>query len=203
MYRLYDYLPSGNGYKARLLLALLGIDYERVEIDIIAGQSRTDDFLKKNPNGRIPALRLDDGTFIWESNAILHYLADGTPYLPADRLAHAHVLQWMFFEQYSHEPFIAVVRFWAMHGRMDAQRKAQLEQKMQGGYAALAVMQRHLEQHDWLVAGQMTIADIALYAYTHVADEGGFDLSPYAAVRAWLERVAARPGYIAITDRQS
>lgn len=200
MYRLYDYLPSGNGYKARLLLALLGIDYQRIEVDIIAGESRTEDYLAKNPNGRIPALELPDGTVLWESNAILHFLADGTSYLPGAALAHARVLQWMFFEQYSHEPYIAVARFWAMHGPMDTQRRALLEQKMQGGYAALAVMERHLGQRDWFVGDGMTIADIALYAYTHVADEGGFDLAPYAAVRAWLDRVSTRPGYIAITD---
>ena len=199
MYRLYDYLSSGNSYKVRLLLSLLGIDYDHVDVDIMKGETRTAAFLAKNPNGRIPTLELEDGTFLCESNAIIHYLAENTPYLPADPLEHARALQWMFFEQYSHEPYIAVVRFWHMHGPMDAERKDQLEHKMAGGYAALSVMDKHLQDRDWFVGERMSIADIALYAYTHVAGEGSFDLSPYTAVRNWLDRVAGQPGHIPIT----
>ncbi len=199
MYRLYDYLSSGNSYKVRLLLALLGIGYRYVGVDITRGETRSSEFLAKNPNGRIPTLELDDGTFLAESNAILHYLAEQTPYLPTGRLERARVLQWMFFEQYSHEPYIAVVRFWHMHDRLDQQHQEQIEQKMAGGYAALSVMDRHLQDRDWFVGDRMSIADIALYAYTHVAPEGSFDLTPYAAVNEWLDRVAAQPGHIPIT----
>ncbi|MBT8143227.1 MAG: glutathione S-transferase family protein [Gammaproteobacteria bacterium] len=199
MYRLYDYLSSGNSYKVRLLLSLLGISYERIDVDIIDGQTRTAAFLARNPNGRIPTLELEDGTHLWESNAILHYLAEATPFLPAHRLDRARVLQWMFFEQYSHEPYIAVLRFWHMHGPMDKQRQAQIEQKREGGNAALAIMQQHLQSHDWFVGRRMTIADIALYAYTHVAGDGGFDLGNYPAIEQWLARVAAQPGYVPIT----
>lgn len=199
MLRLYDYLSSGNSYKVRLLLAMLGVAYQRVDIDILQGQSRTPEFLARNPNGRIPTLELHDGTCLWESNAILHYLAEGSPFLPVHRLRRAQVLQWMFFEQYSHEPFIAVVRFWHMHGPLDEQRTAQLEQKMAGGYAALEVMEQHLSRQPWFVGERMTIADIALYAYTHVADQGGFELERFSAVGAWLDRCRAQPGYVPIT----
>lgn len=201
MYRLYDYLPSGNSYKPRLLLSLLGIDYERIDADIMKGATRTPEFLARNPNGRIPTLELDNGQFLWESNAILYYLARmGTPYMPRDPLPAAQVMQWMFFEQYSHEPFIAVARFILMHTDEDHPRRAELEAKMIGGYAALDVMEKHLADRDYFVGDSMTIADIALYAYTHVAGEGNFDLTPYAHVRAWLARVADRPGHILITD---
>lgn len=199
MYRLYDYLSSGNSYKVRLLLAMQGIAYERIDVDIIKGESRNDEFMRRNPNGRVPTLDLGDGRYLWESNAILYFLAAGSRWLPDDRLQQAQVLQWMFFEQYSHEPYIAVARFWLMHVQMDEQRKTQLKQKMDGGYAALAVMEKHLDSRDWFVGDAASIADIALYAYTHVADEGGFDLAPYPAVRAWLDRFAALPAYIAIT----
>ena len=199
MLRLYDFLASGNGYKVRLLLHQLAIPFERVELDIIRGETRTPEFLAKNPNGRIPLLELDDGTRIAESNAIMWYLADGTPYLPSDRVARAHVLQWMFFEQYSHEPNIATSRFWLTHLELTPERRAGLEQKRPLGHAALAVMERHLASHDYFVAGAYSIADIALYAYTHVAPEGGFDLAPYPAVNAWLERVRAQPRHVPIT----
>lgn len=200
MLRLYDFLASGNGYKVRLLLHQLAIPFERVELDIIRGETRTPEFLAKNPNGRIPLLELDDGTRIAESNAIMWYLADGTPYLPSDRAARAHVLQWMFFEQYSHEPNIATSRFWLTHLELTPERRAGLEQKRPLGHAALAVMERHLASHDYFVASAAySIADIALYAYTHVAPEGGFDLAPYPAVNAWLERVRAQPRHVPIT----
>ncbi|NNF66287.1 MAG: glutathione S-transferase family protein [Gammaproteobacteria bacterium] len=202
MYKLYDYLPSGNSYKPRLLLSLCGIEYERVDVDILKKETRTPEFLAKNPNGRIPALELENGEVLWESNAILYYLARlGTPYMPQDPLAAAKVMQWMFFEQYSHEPFIAVARFIHMHSDEDGPRRAELPAKMTGGYAALDIMQTHLQQHDYFVGDTLSIADIALYAYTHVAEEGGFDLKKYTAVRRWIERVADRPGHILITDR--
>ena len=198
MLTLYDYLSSGNGYKCRLLLAQLGIPYRRVELDILKGETRTPEFLASNPNGRIPALELEDGTILSESDAILFYLAEGTPFLPDDRLGRAQVLQWMFFEQYSHEPFIAVARFIRHLLPPDTPRRAELPRLEQGGYAALGVMERRLADHPFLVAGRYTIADIALYGYTHVADEGGFDLAGYPGVRAWMQRVAGQPGYLPI-----
>lgn len=196
MLRLYDYADSGNGYKVRLLLAQLDLPYELVELDILKGETRAPAFLARNPNGRIPVLELDDGTFLPESNAILFYLADGTPYLPGDRLGRAQALQWMFFEQYSHEPNIATARYWLRHLELDAGRRAALEQKRTLGYAALGVMETHLAGRDFFVGERYSIADIALYAYTHVADQGGFDLAAYPKVRAWLGRVAAQPGHM-------
>jgi glutathione S-transferase len=198
MLRLYDYLPSGNGYKVRLLLHQLGIPFERVELDIVRGETRTPEFLARNPNGRIPTLELEDGTHLAESNAILWYLADGSPFLPADRLARARVLQWLCFEQYSHEPNIATVRFW-LHTELTDERRALLSAKRALGHAALGVMDGHLRDRAFLVDDRYTIADIALYAYTHVAHEGGFELAPYAAVVAWLDRVRAQPGHVPIT----
>jgi len=201
MLRLYDYLPSGNGYKVRLLLAQLGIPFELVEKDILKGETRTADFLAKNPNGRIPVLETETGEFLPESNAILYYLAEGTPFLPGDRLARARVLQWMCFEQYSHEPNIATVRFWLTHAGLDDERRAALPQKQRLGYAALDVMEGHLRAQRFFLGEVYTIADIALYAYTHVAGEGGFDLGRYPAIRAWLERVRAEPRHVPITQR--
>jgi glutathione S-transferase len=200
MLRLYDYLASGNGYKARLILRLLGMPFERVEVDIVRGESRTAAFLARNPEGRIPVLRLEDGTHLFESNAILCYLAEGTPYLPADRLARAQVLQWMFWEQYSHEPNVATVRHWVAHVGVPEEKRALLEQKRALGARALSVMDGHLAGRPYFVADRFTVADIALYAYTHVAPEGGFDLAPFPRVRAWLDRVRDRPGFTAITE---
>ena len=197
--RLYDFLESGNGYKVRLVLHRLGVPFTRVELDIVAGATRTPEFLAKNPNGRIPTLELPDGTCLAESNAILFYLADGSPLLPDDRLERAQVLQWMFFEQYSHEPNIATSRFWLHHLELTPQRRAALAEKKRAGDAALGVMETHLATRAWFVGERCTIADIALYAYTHVADEGGFDLQPFPAVRAWLARVASQPGHVPIT----
>ena len=196
--RLYDFLESGNGYKVRLLLHQLDVPYERVELDITRGATRTPGFLAKNPNGRIPLLELDDGTFLAESNAIQWYLAEGTPFLPGDPLLRARVLQWMFFEQYSHEPFIATVRFW-LHQGLSEEKAAAIAERRPRGYEALGVMERHLEARDFFVGDAYSIADIALYAYTHVAHEGGFDLSGHPAVRAWLERVRGQPRHIPIT----
>ena len=197
--RLYDFLESGNGYKVRLALHQLGIPFERVEMDIVAGATRTPGFLAKNPNGRIPTLELPDGTFLAESNAILFYLADGTPLLPTDRLQRAQALQWMFFEQYSHEPNIATSRYWLHHVELTPERRAALVEKKRAGDAALGVMETHLASRTFFVGERYTIADIALYAYTHVADEGGFDLEPFSAVRAWLARVASQPRHVPIT----
>ncbi|HEY0835835.1 MAG TPA: glutathione S-transferase family protein [Azospirillum sp.] len=201
MLRLYDNLSSGNGYKVRLLLHKLGVPFERVEMDIDHGATRTAGFLAKNPNGRIPALELEDGTVLAESNAILCYLAEGTPYLPASRLERAQVLQWMFFEQYSHEPNIATPRYWITHRvEMTPERTMALPGKRKQGHDALGVMEGHLKERRFFVGERLSVADIALYAYTHVADEGGFELSGYPAVRAWLSRVAAEAPHIPITQ---
>jgi len=198
--RLYDFLSSGNGYKVRLLLHQLGIPFERIELDITQGATRTPGFLAKNPNGRIPTLELDDGTFLAESNAILWYLAEGTPYLPVDRLGRAQALQWMFFEQYSHEPYVAVARAWLHLFGLDDERRRQLPQKQKLGYDALGVMEGHLATRAFFVGERYSVADVALYAYTHVAHEGVFDLRRFAAVRAWLERVRAQPRHVPITQ---
>ena len=202
MIRLHDNLSSGNGYKARLLLAQLGVPFERVEYDIDRAETRTPEFLEQvNPNGRVPVLELEDGRLLPESNAILFYLAEGTPFLPDDRFGRAQVLSWMFFEQYSHEPNIATPRFWITHRvEMTEERRLSLETKRRLGYAALGVMDGHLSENDFFVGGRYSIADIALYAYTHVAHEGGFDLEGFPAVRAWLDRVAAQPGQVPIAQ---
>jgi len=198
--RLYGTLESGNCYKVRLLLHQLDVPFAWIETDILQGQSRTAEFLAKNPNGRVPVLELEDGTCLAESNAILWYLAEQTPFLPVDRLDRARVLQWMFFEQYSHEPFIATSRFY-LHFLRDPDGHAEaLAQKRGPGYAALGVMERHLSAVDWMADCGYSIADIALYAYTHVAHEGGFDLGEFPAVRAWIARVASQPGHSLITS---
>ena len=195
---LYDSAVSGNCWKVRQLFAHLGIDYERREVSVIDRSGRKELLGEFNPGLRVPTLVLDDGRSLAESNAITFYFADGTPYLPEDRFERAQVLQWQFFEQYSHEPYIAVARFWAIAGitPSDSEREA----KIRGGTAALRAMEGHLAGREFLVGERYTIADIALYAYTHVAPEGGFGLEPYPAIRAWLERVAAQPGHIKITD---
>ena len=198
--KLYDYLSSGNGYKVRLVLHRLAIPFERVEVDILEGESRTAAFLARNPNGRIPVLELDDGRFLAESNAIMAYLADGSDLLPDDRWQRALVFQWLFFEQYSHEPNIATVRFWLTHAALTDERRAMLDGKRRQGHAALQVMEDRLAQAPFLVADRFTIADVGLYAYTHVAHEGGFDLAGYPAVTAWLARVAGEPAHIPITQ---
>jgi glutathione S-transferase len=201
MITLYDYLDSGNGYKIRLLLAHLEQRYQWVELDIMANETRTPGFLAKNPNGRIPALQLDDGTCLAESNAILWYLAEGSAFIPNDRLRRAQVLQWMFFEQYSHEPYVATPRFIVKHLPADSPRRAELPDRMTRGRAALAVMETQLSRQPFFVGGIYSLADIALYAYTHVAPEAGFDLTPYPAVRAWIDRVAGQPKSISLYQR--
>ena len=200
--RLHDYLPSGNGYKVRLLLTQLGIPFQRIEYDITRGETRAPQFLENvNANGRIPVLETEEGTLLPESNAILFFLAEGTPFLPEDRMEKARTLQWMFFEQYSHEPNIAVARAWlhVFDVMMTEERRAALEARQKLGYDALGVMEEHLERNDYFVGGRYSVADISLYAYTHVAGEGGFDLGGYPAILAWLERVSSQPGYIPIT----
>ncbi|HTY96364.1 MAG TPA: glutathione S-transferase family protein [Solirubrobacteraceae bacterium] len=195
---LYDSRVSGNCYKVRLLLAQLGVGYERREVDVVDRSNRLELLGALNPGLRVPTLVLDDGRPLAESNAILWYLARDTQYLPEDPFDVARVLQWMFFEQYSHEPNIAVVRFWVAVSPTPAPA-AEVEARRAAGYAALDAMERELATREFLVAGRYTIADIALYAYTHVAGEGGFDLTPYPAIRGWLERVAAQPGHVPIT----
>jgi len=200
MMKLYNVAYSGNSYKVRLLLAHLGIPYELVEVDILKGESRTPKFLKINPNGRTPVL--DDGGFILaESNAILAYLARGTRYLPDDRKAWALVFQWMFFEQYSHEPYIATSRFWLQHKPNSPERAAILQARRDGGWAALKIMEAHLAKNDFFV-GNHTIADIALFAYTHVSHEGGFPLDDFPKIRAWIERVKQQPGFVSMTGQE-
>jgi len=201
MYTLYDYLDSGNGYKIRLLLAQLQQPYRYVELDILRGATRTPEFLAKNPNGRIPTLEFEDGQTLAESDAILCYLAAGSAFLPTERLAHARVLQWMFFEQYSHEPYVATPRFIVRHLAADHPLRAELPKRLERGRAALAVMEGHLTRHRYFVGERYSIADIALYAYTHVAEEGGLELAPYPELRAWLARVAAQPRYVRLLDR--
>jgi glutathione S-transferase len=201
MIRLYDYLPSGNGYKVRLLLTQLAVPFERVELDIIKGETRTPEFLRKFPNGRIPAVEFDDGKLLFESNAIIIYFAERTPFLPTDRFERAQIFQWLFFEQYSHEPYIASVRYLVIHPDVADPRRAMLESLMRPrGYDALGVMEAHLKSREWFVGYRYSVADVALYAYTHVADEGGFDLAGYPAIRAWLQRVKSQPRYIPITQ---
>lgn len=196
--RLYDNASSGNGYKVRLLLALTGIEYERIEMDTDHGETRTADYLRKNPNGRIPLLELDDGRLLAESDAILFYLALDTPFLPSGPWEQAQALQWMFFEQYSHEPFVAVSRYIRTHLPAGHERYAELPSLAPRGHAAFLVMDQHLSTRDYFAGDDFSIADIALYAYTHVADEGGFEMAQYTNITAWLRRSAERPGFIAI-----
>jgi glutathione S-transferase len=202
-YTLYSMQTSGNCYKPRLLMHLLGIPFRLVEIAPGKGETRTPDFLKLNPNGRVPVLVLPDGRALSESNAMLLYLAEGTRLLPADRYERALVNQWLFFEQYDHEPQIAVARSWISvyperRGKATPEQLAGWKEK---GNKALSVMEKALTAHAWLAGNAYTVADIALYAYTHVADEGGFDLKAYPGISAWLKRIAAEPGHIALDWR--
>lgn len=199
MLRLYDYFESGNAYKVRLLLTQLGLPFERVEVDILAGESRTARFEEKNLNHRVPVLEWPDGRCLAESNAILLHLSEGTDFLPKDPFERALATQWMFFEQYSHEPYIAVVRFWHFSNTLDDHRD-ELPNRVQRGYEALDVMERHLSARDYFAGNQYSVADIALFAYTHVAHEGAFDLTRYPNVNAWLDRVVSQPAHIGIGD---
>jgi glutathione S-transferase len=195
---LYNSQVSGNCYKVRLMLAHRGLAYERQELDVVDRSNRAQVLGSLNPALRVPTLVLDDGLPLAESNAILVYLAEGTPYWPTDRVERAQVLQWMFFEQYCHEPNIAVVRFWVAVSPSPPPQP-EIEAKISAGYVALDAMETHLASRLFLVADRYTVADIALYAYTHVAHEGGFDLDGYPAIRRWLARVAAQPGHVEIT----
>jgi len=198
MLRLYDFTGSGNGHKVRLMLSLLDTPYELIEKDILTGETRTAEFLAMNPNGRIPLLGLETGEHLPESNAILYYLAEGTTYWPDDRLERTRVLQWMFFEQYNHEPSIAVARFIAHILPPDHPRQTDLPELREKSHAALQVMEDHLSDNDWMAAGRPTIADIALYPYTHAAEEGGVSLASYPAINRWIDRICTLPGYVAM-----
>ena len=197
MYTLYSMQRSGNCYKVRLALAQLRVPYHLVEIDILRGESRTPDFLAKNPSGHVPLLEVEQGRYIAESNAILWYVANGTSLSPDSRIERAEALQWMFFEQHALEPNIGAAYFWLalVRGGRDLQTHA-LEDWMERGYAALQVMENHLKTHDYFAAGQLTVADIALYGYTHVADQCDFDVSAFPAVRAWLRRIEQAPRFV-------
>lgn len=194
--RLFDMLDSGNCYKVRMMLARRGVAFERVEVDVDGGETRSPAFLAKNPYGKVPALEVEPGVFLAESNAILCFLAEGTEWLPAGGLDRARAMQWLFWEQYSHEPYVAVARHWIRHLEITPERAGELEARQARGLAALEVMERHLSRSPWLAPSGFGVADMALYAYTHVAEEGGFDLGPLPAVRDWLARVAARPGHV-------
>jgi glutathione S-transferase len=199
MYTLYSMQRSGNCYKARLALAQLGVDYSLVEVDILRGDTRTPQFLAMNPGGHVPLLEVAPGRYLSESNAILWYVAGGTPLAPEDRIDRSTALQWMFFEQHSLEPNLGAAWFWLVlvRGGRELQTHA-LEDWMERGYQALQVMETHLSSHDFFAAGHYTIADIALYAYTHIAHECDYDLAEFPAIRAWLKRVAEQPGHVAM-----
>ena len=196
MTTIHGYSPSGNCHKLRLLLEQLGRPYRWIETDSSRGETRTPQYLALNPNGKVPMLVREDGGVLVESNAILHYLAEGSAFLSDDPWMRAQALSWMFFEQYSHEPFIAVARFICGWTPLDSPRRVELPWLRERGHQALAVMERHLAAHEWFSGPRYGVADIALYAYTGVAEDGGFDLAPYPALRAWLGRVRATPGFL-------
>ncbi|GFD89228.1 glutathione S-transferase family protein [Alteromonas sp. McT4-15] len=196
--RIYGDKRSGNCYKLELLLSLLGKSCEWVDVDILKGETRTSAFLEKSPNGKIPILELDDGRVLSESNAIMHYLASNTPLLPSTPYTYAQVLQWQFFEQYSHEPYIAVARYINLYLGLPDDKRAEFESKQAGGYRALEVMEKQLKQTPFLIGDTLSLADISLFAYTHVAHEGGFDLSAYPAIRNWIGLVKEQQGFIAM-----
>jgi len=199
-YKVYGDDRSGNCYKVKLMLHLLGREYEWIPVDILRGESREEWFRKKNPNGKIPVLELEDGSCLWESNAILNFLAEGTEFLPKDACLRTQVLQWQFFEQYSHEPFIAVARFIKVYLGLPDDRLDEYAAKQLDGYHALDVMEQQLLRTPYLVGDHYSIADIALYAYTHVAEEGGFKLEGYPAICAWLQRIASHPRHVGMFD---
>ena len=196
MFTVYGMADSGNCYKVKLALEQLGKPYRWVEVDSTRGETRSKEFLARNPNGKVPTLQLEDGTYLPESNAILYYLAEGTPLLPADKLGRARALQWMFFEQYSHEPYIAVARSILRYQPPESPRRAELPRLQERGNQALAVMEQHLSRNPFFAGTGYSVADIALFAYTHVAADGGFELKRYPAVSAWLARVRAQPKHV-------
>ncbi|MEW5756481.1 MAG: glutathione S-transferase family protein [Pseudomonadota bacterium] len=197
-YKVYGMSASGNCYKVKLLLEQLGLPYRWQEIDTLKKETQTPQFLTLNPNGEVPTLEIAPGRYVPESNAILYYLAEGTPYWPADRYTRAQVLQWMFFEQYSHEPYVAVARFIRKFLPSDHVRRAELPRLHERGYKALKVMEQHLGKRDFFVGDGYSIADIALFAYTHVADEGGFELDRFPAINSWMGRIRSQPGFVAM-----
>jgi glutathione S-transferase len=196
VYRLYEFPDSGNCYKVRLLLTQLGADFERVFVDIMAGEARTPGFLRRNPAGKVPVLEIGEGDFLPESNAALWYLSEGTDFLPHDRRGRAEVFRWLSFEQYSHEPNVATPRFWIKYLGSPPELSERLARRQEAGRQALRVMDDHLSERRFFVGDRYTIADIALYAYSHVADEGGIDLGPYSAVRRWIDRTSDQPGHV-------
>jgi glutathione S-transferase len=196
--KIYGDIHSGNCYKIKLLTSILEIDHEWIEVDILANETQTDEFLKKNPNGKIPLLELNDGRCISESNAILNYLAEGSDLSSEDAYEKAKILQWQFFEQYSHEPYIAVARFISKYLGLPEDRKEEYQSKQAGGHKALKVMEDQLAKTDYLVSNQMSVADISLYGYTHVANEGGFDLSEYPAIKKWINRIQSHQSYVSM-----
>ena len=200
MYKVYGDYRSGNCYKIKLMLHLLGLEYEWQPVDILKGETQTPEFLAKNPNGKVPVVELEDGTCLWESNAILNYLADGSEFLPSEARLRTQVLQWQFFEQYSHEPYIAVARFIQFYLGLPEERLEEYRKLQKRGYRALTVMEQQLARTPYLVGEHYSIADVTLYAYTHVAHQGGFDLSGYPAIQAWLARVASHPRHVAMHD---
>ncbi|MCY1298182.1 Disulfide-bond oxidoreductase YfcG [compost metagenome] len=200
MYKVYGDYRSGNCYKVKLMLHLIGKESNWVPVDILKDETHTPEFLAKNPNGKIPVLELEDGSTLWESNAILNFLADGSELLPSEPRLRTQVLQWQFFEQYSHEPYVAVARFIQLYQGLPEERRAEYEVCHKRGHKALRVMEQQLQSTPYLVGDRYTIADIALYAYTHVAHEGGFDLGGYPAIQAWLQRVASHPRHVGMLD---
>jgi glutathione S-transferase len=196
MITVYGYSPSGNCHKLRLLLTQLGREFRWIETDSAQGATRTQDYLSKNPNGRVPMIELDDGRIMVESNAILYWLAEGTRYFQGDAWQRAQTMSWMFFEQYSHEPYVAVARFICGWTPLDSPRRADLPQLRDRGNQALAVMEKHLAANAWFSGHEYGIADIALFAYTHCAGDGGFDLSRYPSIVRWLASVRATPNFL-------
>lgn len=195
MIKVYGDFKSGNCYKIKLLLHLLEQEYEWIAVDTLAAETRTEAFTAMNSNQKIPVVELDNGEHLAESNAILNYLAEGSDWLPTDKLERARVLQWQFFEQYSHEPYIAVARFIQLYLGLPEDRRAEYESRQEGGLRALGIMDGHLDGRDYFVGNKPTIADISLYAYTHVAHEGGFDLDAYPNVKTWIARIQSLPNY--------
>jgi glutathione S-transferase len=200
MFRIYGDIQSGNCYKIKLLMCLLELQHEWVPVDILAGETHSEQFTRMNPNQRIPVLDLGNGDTLCESNAILNYLAEGTRYLPDDRYERASVLQWQFFEQYSHEPFIATARYINKYLGLPREREAEYQSKQEGGHKALSIMEQQLASSPFLVGDALTIADISLYAYTHVAHEGGFDLQSYRAIGSWMASIEATENFVGMTD---
>jgi glutathione S-transferase len=198
--KIYGDVRSGNCYKLKLLCALLAIDHDWIAVDIMRGETRRDSFLAMNPNGEIPVCVTDTGEIITQSNAILYYLGRDSRYWPDDRLAQTRVLEWQFFEQYSHEPGIAVARFIRLYQGMPAERADEYSNRLKAGYRALDVMEARLREHDYIATGECSLADISLYAYTHVAQEGGFEMQPYPAIRSWIARIQALDAYVGMND---